>query len=587
MTTTYHYDGYDRVVGVSVSDGAQTLTTTTIYSGLTTSVTSADGQVRTTQMDGSGVIISRSDPGGTIEYKYDAAGRPSQITAAGGDTYIAYDIQGNQTKLIDPNAGEVTYTYGAHGLLTSQRDANGNLTTMIYNSLGQPLTRSVTTHDGQIHKTTYSYVSSGLGVDKLQSERLQINGQVVHEMEYLYNDKRLLIEQTQTYRDTARVTTHTTTYSYDALWRPVGTVSPTGLTTENVYNDIGDIVSVRAGGHTIWRQDELSGTTDRFTLGNGAVTTRLHSSLGRLLSIQTQSGAGDALIQDLAYGYDANSLNLLSRTDKLSDRSETFSYDALHRLTESTLNGVSEYQISYADNGNIITKTDVGDYLYDAGSKPHAMRGIEGVAGYGVTDDPQALSYTYFNKVSSVEQTAQRYNIYYGLDHQRRKSEKLREGHLYHTRYYMGSCEIDIDSLGQECISEYIYTPSGLTAIFREGQLLYVHSDHLGSIAAVSDSASRVVCTYAYTPWGGRLLLSGESVTDRGYTLHEHIDPFGLIDMSGRMYDPVLARFLSPDPYVQAPDFTQSFNRYAYCWNNPFSYTDPSGEFIFTINSVH
>jgi len=46
----------------------------------------------------------------------------------------------------------------------------------------------------------------------------------------------------------------------------------------------------------------------------------------------------------------------------------------------------------------------------------------------------------------------------------------------------------------------------------------------------------------------------------------------------GRLYDPVLGRFLSPDPYVQMPDFTQNFNRYSYCLNNPLVYTDPSGE---------
>ena len=56
--------------------------------------------------------------------------------------------------------------------------------------------------------------------------------------------------------------------------------------------------------------------------------------------------------------------------------------------------------------------------------------------------------------------------------------------------------------------------------------------------------------------------------------------------MNGRVYDPVLARFLSPDPYVQAPDYTQNFNRYSYCYNNPFKYTDPSGEFIFTLAAL-
>lgn len=50
-----------------------------------------------------------------------------------------------------------------------------------------------------------------------------------------------------------------------------------------------------------------------------------------------------------------------------------------------------------------------------------------------------------------------------------------------------------------------------------------------------------------------------------------------MINMDGRMYDPYIGRFLSPDPYVQAPDFTQSLNRYAYCINNPLSLTDPSG----------
>lgn len=46
----------------------------------------------------------------------------------------------------------------------------------------------------------------------------------------------------------------------------------------------------------------------------------------------------------------------------------------------------------------------------------------------------------------------------------------------------------------------------------------------------------------------------------------------------GRLYDPVIARFFSPDNFVQAPEFTQSYNRYSYCLNNPLQYVDPSGE---------
>jgi len=48
--------------------------------------------------------------------------------------------------------------------------------------------------------------------------------------------------------------------------------------------------------------------------------------------------------------------------------------------------------------------------------------------------------------------------------------------------------------------------------------------------------------------------------------------------MNGRMCDPIVGRFLSPDPYVQAPDFSQGYNRYSYCLNNPLKYSDPTGE---------
>jgi len=64
---------------------------------------------------------------------------------------------------------------------------------------------------------------------------------------------------------------------------------------------------------------------------------------------------------------------------------------------------------------------------------------------------------------------------------------------------------------------------------------------------------------------------------DRGYTGHEHLDAFSLINMNGRVYDPWLGRFISPDPFLQAPTNSQNYNRYSYALNNPFKYTDPTG----------
>ncbi len=64
---------------------------------------------------------------------------------------------------------------------------------------------------------------------------------------------------------------------------------------------------------------------------------------------------------------------------------------------------------------------------------------------------------------------------------------------------------------------------------------------------------------------------------NRGFTGHEHLPQFNLINMNGRLYDPTICRMLSPDNYVQDPTSTQSYNRYSYVLNNPLKYTDPSG----------
>jgi hypothetical protein len=57
--------------------------------------------------------------------------------------------------------------------------------------------------------------------------------------------------------------------------------------------------------------------------------------------------------------------------------------------------------------------------------------------------------------------------------------------------------------------------------------------------------------------------------------------------MNARLYDPAVGRFLSPDPYVQSPDFTQNFNRYSYVLNNPLKYTDPDGEIVWFIPVIY
>ena len=128
-------------------------------------------------------------------------------------------------------------------------------------------------------------------------------------------------------------------------------------------------------------------------------------------------------------------------------------------------------------------------------------------------------------------------------------------------------------------INPKIQTGSGTPEFY------YLCKDHLGSITGVMNSSGNIVEEYNYDPWGRRRNptnwsysnVATPTYTQHGFTGHEHLDMFNLINMNGRIYDSEIARFLSPDPVIQDPYNILSYNRYSYCLNNPLKYTDPSG----------
>ncbi|MGH8305582.1 MAG: RHS repeat-associated core domain-containing protein, partial [Steroidobacteraceae bacterium] len=67
------------------------------------------------------------------------------------------------------------------------------------------------------------------------------------------------------------------------------------------------------------------------------------------------------------------------------------------------------------------------------------------------------------------------------------------------------------------------------------------------------------------------------NTTRKGFTGHEMLDSVALVHMSGRVYDPWLGRFTSADTAIQSLGATESINPYAYAWNDPLKYIDPSG----------
>ena len=121
----------------------------------------------------------------------------------------------------------------------------------------------------------------------------------------------------------------------------------------------------------------------------------------------------------------------------------------------------------------------------------------------------------------------------------------------------------------------------------------YLHQDHLGSTSVITgrDTAGKVVVLERqyYDAFGLPLKDSTDArtaatkssdITKQGFTGHETLAAFGLIQMNARLYDPALGRFISADTFIQSPLNLQSYNRYSYVLNNPLSYTDPTGHFF-------
>ena len=118
-------------------------------------------------------------------------------------------------------------------------------------------------------------------------------------------------------------------------------------------------------------------------MGDGSRTTREFIKNTDRLAF-TNAAAGTPQVQNFVYGYDAVG-NVSGRADLLNNVSETFGYDALDRLTGSTVtNGTGPHSVTYAYDdaagnlGNMTHKSDISSLpsasmTYSTTARPHAL----------------------------------------------------------------------------------------------------------------------------------------------------------------------------------------------------------------------
>lgn len=572
----YTYDAYNRLETKSEIGK----TTTYSYSGLQTTVN--DGTMTTTTTtDALGGIVSVTDPAGTINYTLNGAGNPTSISAPassgnGITTSITYDTYGRRKTITDPSSGTTTYNYhGTEGYLQSETNAKNQTTSYVYDIYGR-----MTQKTSPEFYTTYTYNNN---LNKITAETSS-NGTSTT---YSYDALGRLSSTTENAVD-SKWLKKDYTYTSGRVSAIKYTSQSGVLTTENHYYTNGHMTSVKLNGTTSIFNITSENNQGRVAyMGTGGISRNYSYTISGYPTSRAVTAFGPTK-QNIQYSFSEQTGNLASRSYPLVNKTETFSYDNLNRLTS-----FGSYDVEYDNNGNITSKDDVGNFTYNTSGKPYAVSNV--TLTNNISVGTQNVSYYSFDRPNQISDNGYTATFTYNGNYDRVKMAMLHNSSASLTRYYLGGCyELDVKPSGT---TEKLYLNGGYydapTVLIKQGNTSSVYQilrDHLGSITHVLNSSGTVVQELSYDAWG-RLrdpstftlytpTNEPEPYLGRGYCGHEHLTGLGLINMNARLYDPLLGRFLSPDPYVQAPEHSQSFNRYSYCMNNPLIYKDENGEFF-------
>lgn len=611
-TTTYHPD-YGFAVSSTLPTGVTVTSTipTPENPGRTSSVTnSATGITTSKEADCTGKLFAATDPGGTITYTYYSDGQTKQIAPPDGNAVnFTYDEYGRQKTLSDPDAGLMEYNYDALGLLIYQKDSLGIEFNMYYDKLGR-LIEKQSEQTNEATNQVYVYYPATAAKGKRgaldYTQYTDENGNNTRDT-YQYNEKGQVTQKTIATDNNNK--TFTYLYTYDTKGNPDEYTYPTGYTIKNEYNTTNGAlkkVIEKQSGKILYAPGSYNarGQMNHYAIANQSIYTRMeYDNYGLPTFIKTgHSYPGSTNIQYLETQFDAQTGNLNYRKDhnyQVNGQvlSETFAYDPVHKnhLASWQVTGQQAYTMTYAtNNGNVLTKSDVtsanNPYRY-LGAKPHAVTDITAPLLLPA-ENLQEITYNHFSSVKQIMHNSEgkRLALYYGTDGQRIKTQYFTQNTtLAETKYFIGGdYEEEINHV-TGATRRIHYLPGGGMYVLdqnNDSTLYYILTDYQGNHYKVINEQGFTIEHYSFDAWGKRRNATDWSYNNvpvtflfnRGYTGHEHLDAFGLINMNGRVYDPVIARFLSPDNYVQLPDNTQGFNRYSYCLNNPLVYTDPSGE---------
>ncbi|KAF4571716.1 hypothetical protein EYR40_008236 [Pleurotus pulmonarius] len=460
--------------------------------------------------------------------KLDWVQRPIEKKTADETLTFKYDVGGRFPKerlvsVSSTNNIQRTYDYDIHGHLTSD----------------------TLTIDGESYASSYTWSLSGALLQVTNPDRSIVNRTLLTDGKSI-SDIELLDAS-----GSKRASVALGDYS-DVFSRALKCTFGNGIVSTSALADNGTVASLSLA-------------------RNG---TSLHSqswkidAFSRISQHDVKSGSVDQGSGNSSYTYNSAgqlTSRSLAATSSTAQPVEAFSYDQSGNLTkigESLFvnngwqlseirdqSGATQYSFKYSDDGNMTAKLDA------SGKETRVMK------------------YDTEGRLSEVDGTTFVYDFTSRLIKAMLPNGDVR---IYPTQSY----EIDIPASGETVSTSHIvqgYRRAALTSSSGSSSVNYFHTDHLGSITAVSDESGDIITQYEYDPYGQVRIIKGADVSRYKFSGKEK---FGdLYYFGARFYDPEIGRFLTIDNYPLSMEGIKpsTFNMYLFSRNDPINFIDLNG----------
>lgn len=550
VTTTFGFDGLNRLSSVSVPHTPSALVTTYGYDRTNnlTRVTNARGVATTYTYNQWNLQTSTIEPATTahpnvadrtFSVTYDAAGLPAVETQPGTTITRTFNERGFLTAETGAGAGLTTATR------TFGRDTAGRLISINHESG----TVGFTLND---KNQVLSSSGAGMGTATFTYD---LKGRMTTRTDYTTG----WYGQTYQFNWTARDELDTARDQLTAL-------------RDHTWNSAGELVTT------------VQGATTR---------TYTYDSIGRLWTDTLRNTATNATLHAVTYGYD-NDDNLTAKNitapGNPSAGNNTYTYDNPGRLATWTNPAGTVTTYAYDGAGNR-TQAGASTFAYDNRNQiltgPSATytwtaRGTQAsqtVAGTTTTYTSDAL-----NRINSAVRGATTVNWFYdGLDRLSRRTENATQTHWF---AYAGTETDPIHYSAPGSISTTTgRNPSGRATSFIQtaGAALAVGTDRHGDLTHyLNPTTATVDNTYLRDPFGVSLATTGTGQAANRYGFQtDWTDPLtGDVHMGARWYNPATSAFRTRDTVFGGTTAPITLNRYLYAGSNPLKYWDPTGRFL-------